>query len=361
MTIGMSSGGTNYGAQITFPALSIPNGKVISVTLHVSWNNDAAGEGWRAAGTHKATVGGNTYTYAVSGVADSRDVPLTSGWSETSPFVVDLHSYSTADGTSKGYIKDSVYLIVTYYTFAGAPTSAVISPEAYENGVTLTWGAATPGTDNAITGYHVYYWINGEQHGPLQFQSGTTSTTLVTSTYDRYASLYFIVYAITQYNDNPGRQSNTVHKNRAPKVPTIRSLPKAVYVPGETISVGFTSNGDDDNNLKGFSVAIGTSESPAKSVDSANATSIEVDTTGWTPGVSYSFRVRAYDTLGACSDWSLPVSALVGLPMKAALTSDGAVKQVAQMKVALTQGNDFKTVKGMKVALTQGGDFKKVF
>lgn len=128
MTIGMSSGGTNYGAQITFPALTVPNGAVIAASLHVAWNNDAANEGWRAAGKHKATIGGNIVaTYDVSNDTGSADVSLSGGWSTTSPFVVDLHSYSTADGTSKGYIKDSVYLIVTYHLCGSADKCSYIT------------------------------------------------------------------------------------------------------------------------------------------------------------------------------------------------------------------------------------------
>lgn len=112
MVIGMSSNGVNRYAQLTFPAITV-RGKITSVRFVYSWDNAAAGEGFKASAVHKLIIGGATQTYNISGGSESSSVELPVGWSIMDEFVVDLRSHSTADSTSKGYSKNA-YLLVTY-------------------------------------------------------------------------------------------------------------------------------------------------------------------------------------------------------------------------------------------------------
>lgn len=111
MTIGISSGGVNQNAQVTFPALGV-TGQINSVRLYYAWDNNAAGEGYTASATHIVTVLGSQRQYAISGASGSSNV-LLPNYSNKSSFSVDLRSYSSANSTSKGYYK-TPYLIVDY-------------------------------------------------------------------------------------------------------------------------------------------------------------------------------------------------------------------------------------------------------
>ncbi len=251
----------------------------------------------------------------------------------------------------------------TIFTGVSAPSNLRYDQNIFENNLTFYWDPGAPGVNNAIVGYHVYYWVNGAQYGPFGCLSTETSKKIDTSGFARGASLYFQVASIAQRGDgNPFSQpSNTITRNRLPITPTNVSMSKAVYVPGEMARVNFTNNGDLDGNLQGFQVDINGSGTAVPNTISGSGY-VAVPTAGLTPGVRYSFRVRAYDTLGAYSEWSSPlVYALVGLPMKVVVTQGDNPKQVAQMKVVVTQGDTAKTVKSMKLAVTQGNVFKNVF
>jgi hypothetical protein len=250
--------------------------------------------------------------------------------------------------------------LTTIWTAASAPSNPRVDQSVFETSPTFRWDAGSDGVNNAILAYGIYYRLNqGSEY--YRDVGNVTSWTPGDLGWARGTAVDFYVRALTKKGDNPySGWSNKATKNRQPNAPTNVSLIKSVYVPGETVRVNFTNNGDPDNNLKGFEVDIGARGSAVASNENGGAY-VEVPTAGLTPGMSYSFRVQAYDTFGVRSGWSGPVSAMVGLPIKLYATEGGAPRQVAQMKLYPTEGGAFKTVKSMRIAVTQGNEFKTVF
>lgn len=163
-TIGKSSSGTNQNAQVAFPALGISSAIIDEVRLNMPWNNSSAGEGFQSGTTHQATVGGNVYTYAISGSSGTAAVVLAAGRSNTAPFTVDLRGQSSnSNSSSKGY-SQSPYIVVTYtpYTAPSAPTAPVLSPNAFETALRLSWTKGSNSTNNPITGQNVRYQISDD-------------------------------------------------------------------------------------------------------------------------------------------------------------------------------------------------------
>ena len=177
MTIGYTSGGTNQDADITFPALGI-TGVVSEVRLYYAWNNSSAGEGFSASTTHKA--GSNTYS--ITGASGSGSVVLTSGYSNTASWTINLCGATATNSTSKGYIKSasSLYVIVTYtaYTDCGAPTACSVNSTVSEGNVTLSWNGASDGTNNDISSYEIQYSESSDN----ATWGGWTALSTVTST-----------------------------------------------------------------------------------------------------------------------------------------------------------------------------------
>jgi hypothetical protein len=252
-------------------------------------------------------------------------------------------------------------LIVDYTapTPPGPVTGLSIQPGIFEGSPILRWTPGAPGYNNPPISYDVYRQKNG---GSLDLlgNTGNTSWTVDISGIERGATLAFRVDTRSNYSPPVPSGSVTATRNRVPNTPTIAALAKSVYVPGDTVRVNFTGSGDADGNLKGFEVETSGSATLIQNA-SGMASYVDVNTTGWPPGVSYTFRVRAYDACEVRSAWSSAVSALVGLPMKIMTTEGGAFKQVAQMKLFPTEGSSAKTVKSMKAVTTQGGGFKTVF
>lgn len=261
-------------------------------------------------------------------------------------------------------------LVVDYMepTPPGPPIGLKVSDNPFESSLTLSWQKGVDGTNNPIIGQMLECLISDNFSNWIPVITTNVGSNANAYTvpptmhmgWSRGKYFAFRVGSISAYTATVYAPAYCYSKkNIEPSKPTNVILAKPVYVPGELIRISFNSSADPDGNLKGYKVQ--TSASGKIYSNTTGAAYVDVDTTGWTPGISYSFNVCAYDALGACSPWSDTVTALVGLPMKAALIGNMANKQVAQMKVFVTEGATAKTVKGMKVALAGGSDFKTVF
>ena len=180
MMIGYTTSGFNHSADVTFPALGV-SGVINEVRLYYAWNNSGATEGFQAATTHKA---GNN-SYPISGSNGSGSVVLTSGYSNSSPWTVNISGAVATSSTSKGYYKGSAYLyvVVTYtqYTACGAPTSCSVSSTLSEENVTLSWSGATNGVNNTISSYEIQYSESTDNATWGAWTALTTVSTTATS------------------------------------------------------------------------------------------------------------------------------------------------------------------------------------
>ena len=362
----------NNSVYMTFPSFGLRAGCTIN---GASMNFAMTSFDWDDAVTMNlqacASAGSCANQVGCTGSPDGTSVPqdaLTS-WYNATNTARQMYSAGTyflkmfcANGTNrKHYTSTPATLVIDYTepTPPGKATGLSISENTYKDGVTFRWLSSAPGVNNPCINYDVYYRLNSGSP-TLLGNTGNTSAWLDTTAFPQGTRLDFYVNARSNYadpvtSDYPGQAI----KNSAPNVPTGVSLAKSVYVPGEPVRVSFTNPGDPDGNLQGYKAK--TSANGTIYPSTAGATYVDVDTTGWTPGISYTFNVCACDTFGICSGWSPSVSALVGLPMRTAPTEGVLFKQAAQMKVFVMAGDVAKTVKSMKVAVTQGSDFKTVF
>ncbi len=253
MTIGYSSGGTNQDADITFPALGI-TGVISEVRLYYAWNNSSAGEGFSASTTHKA--GSNTYS--ITGASGSGSVVLTSGYSNTASWTINLCGATATNSTSKGYIKSasSLYVIVTYtaYTDCGAPTACSVNSTVSEGNVTLSWSGATSGTNNAISSYEIQY---SESSDNSTWGSWTALTTVTTTASSGSASVassatrgYYRRFQVrtrgaagSSYYSDWKVSTNSVRKATLPGAPTACSVSATLAEGSVTLSWSGASNG----------------------------------------------------------------------------------------------------------------------
>ncbi len=190
-----------------------------------------------------------------------------------------------------------------YWSGAGRATNVHPSPNPFESTVNFSWSAATPGINNGIEKYELYYEVDGQQK--LEYSGNGLSHSMDATGIGRGKRLRARVVTITKKGDNPDSGwSGTIMRNRIPNVPTSPRVEKTSYIPGESIRVRFANNGDPDNNLAGFEVATDADTQIVGSTASAGATYVDVNTAGWEQGIRRKFRVRAYDSLGVRSAWS---------------------------------------------------------
>jgi hypothetical protein len=268
MMIGYTSSGFNHNANVTFPALGV-SGVINEVRLYYAWNNSGATEGFQAATTHKA---GNN-TYPISGSSGSGSVVLTSGYSNTSPWTINISGAVATASTSKGYYKGSAYLyvVVTYtqYTACGAPTSCSVSSTLSEGNVTLSWSGASNGVNNTISSYEIQYSESTDNATWGAWTALTTVTTTATSgslsvspssTRGNYRRFQVRTRgtAGAGYYSGWKVSTNSVRRNTVPKPPTTVTASPAVYS-DETITLSWSGASSGTSPIKGYQIASRTS------------------------------------------------------------------------------------------------------
>jgi len=272
MMIGYTSSGFNHNADVTFPALGI-SGVINEVRLYYAWNNSGAGEGFQAATTHKA---GNN-TYSISGSSGSGSVVLTSGYSNTSSWTINISGAVATASTSKGYYKDSshLYVVVTYtqYTACGAPTTCSVNATLSEGNVTLSWSGATSGVNNTISSYEIQY---SESTDNVSWGAWTPLTTVSTtatsgslsvapsSTRGNYRRFRIRTRGTAgeSYYSGWKISTNSVRRNTVPKPPTTAVASPATYS-DEEITLSWSGASGGTSPIKGYQIARRTSNDNA--------------------------------------------------------------------------------------------------
>jgi hypothetical protein len=172
--------------------------------------------------------------------------------------------------------------------------------------VTFAWTKGINGANNNILEYYIQYRYNfSAQTAEFGDIGDVASHVRAMTDASRGDTLDFRVRAITQRGDNPYSDwsSLPITRNQTPRTPTSPSVPKTSYIPGETIRVSFSNNGDPDANLAGFEVMTDADETVV-GTGGAGATYVDVGTAGWSQGIQRRFRVRAYDEFGIRSSFS---------------------------------------------------------
>ena len=234
-------------------------------------------------------------------------------------------SSSTSDAKRFSTTASNHSLVITYTapTACGAPTTCSLNPTISESTSTLSWGGATAGTLNTITGYDIQYAesSNGSTWGSwTTLQSVTTTNTYSSISVTAPSTRgYYRKYQVrtkgsagSSYYSSYFASTNTLKKNEVPN--TISGTPTVSatnVVSGTSVRVSFTNAGDNDSNLAGYEVAMQDSGdswygSPTimGSRTGSTITYVDVSTTGFTSGSQWKFLVRGYDTFGVRGSWS---------------------------------------------------------
>lgn len=107
-----------------------------------------------ASSTYHVTAAYNSSWTLQSGTAT---VKHNSDGSLNMPIEVSINTYNSYAPPDKTLNWSWTLTKINLYTACTAPTSFTLSPELYEDGVTLTWSGAKGGTNNSITGYEVQW------------------------------------------------------------------------------------------------------------------------------------------------------------------------------------------------------------
>ena len=269
-------------------------------TLYIKRSSDGVTLGSGVIKNSQAWDAGQTY-------AGSFDITFSVGTMNAGSMNVYIQ---TSDGgtqsciwTDRDYCTDFSFSWSKYWTNCGAATNLRFSVNPFENSVTLRWNAGADGINNPITGYELYWRLNGGADTKLN-KGDATSHVLDTSGFARGALLDFYLKSVSVENMPSSARSIQARKNRAPNQPTSPSVSQTSYIPGDIIRVSFANTGDLDGNLAGFEVATDASEAIVGTNGAAAATYVDVDTTGWPQSIQRRFHVRGYDAFGVRGPWS---------------------------------------------------------
>lgn len=223
---------TMVGATTAPTSISVANTNVLpSTTVVLSWNGAGAG-------TNNAITGYQLYrsTSPSSGYEALGSKIANTGTSGTANVVSHATNGSTyyykvaAVGTHTGYDsqQSSVYAsLTTTITNVGTPTNPSLTPTYFEDIATMSWGAASAGTNNAVASYSIEYQYSSDNSiwGTATTTTSTaTSKAIDTAAVARGQYLRFRVKAIgtqTGYDSGWSSYSSSIMKNSLPQQPII--------------------------------------------------------------------------------------------------------------------------------------------
>ena len=318
--------------SITFDLTSLPSNITINSTKVYATvsNGDTYGSG-------TITVGGVSFSRSTGYVTIAN--PSASDTSLTVPFTYKAsnHSGTYHDSSSTSSSKTSshsspitfsdIYLVIDYtvnVTACTAPMSVSVSANNVVPGtaVTLSWSGAGAGTNNAITGYHVYRATSASGSYSYLGAVSTTATSgsmSITASTTPGASYYYKVYTIgsvSGYNSGAsGYATLTTLSYTACTAPSSVTVSSSSVEVGETVTLSWSGAAAGTNNaIVGYHVyraasATGTYEMLTSVETNATYGSTTV-TAPTTQGSSYYYKVY---TIGAVSGYHSGESSIVAI------------------------------------------------
>lgn len=291
------------------------------------------------------TVSGYGYQYA-----DSADGVTYGAWSsETTVATPDLSgSFSVNVPSTRGHYRKfrirtrgdagsqyysnwyNLSTVLRKNTAPTAPTTLGFDKTLFEDAVRFTWSGATAGLGNAIASYTLGY---STSDNGTTFSAETVITGITTSYYDfdaaalpraKYIRFRVLSVGAGELSSSYSGYSANARRNSIPNAPTGVTV-QAVFDPANTnYVVNLTDGGDTDNNIVGYEVALkypnGTFYGAPTVVftsDAGAASSISVNGADYSRGVSWYVAIRAYDSLGARSDWATSAEMMAVNPLQA--------------------------------------------
>lgn len=266
-------------------------------------------------GTTLVTIG--TYSYNNNGsrptISWTGSVNVTAGRGIN--YVMSSTYDSGTCGIKNAFIVNLTYTSASVYTSCTAPTSVSVASTNVAPGasVKLSWSGASAGTNNAITGYHVYRATSAS--GTYSYLSAvsstsTSSSTTVTAPTTSGSAYYYKVYTIgtvSGYNSGASSAYATLTCScTKPTAPTSVSVSSTNVKPSATVTLSWSGASAGTNNaITGYQIYRATSASGTYSslatVSSTSTSGSYSVTAPSSSGSSYYYKIY---TVGTYSSYS---------------------------------------------------------
>ena len=211
-----------------------------------------------------------------------------------------------------------------------APTTLGFNRTLFEDAVRFTWSGATAGLGNTIASYTLAY---STSDNGSSFSSETVITGITTAYYDFDASSLprakYIRFRVLSVGEGElssaySGYSANARRNSIPNPPTGVTVQPVFDPANGSYVVNLTDGGDTDNDIVGYEVSLkypnGTFYGAPTIVFTSSAgaaSSISVNGADYSRGVSWYVAIRAYDSLGARSDWATSAEMMAVNPLQA--------------------------------------------
>lgn len=200
-------------------------------TATLSWSGAGAGKNNAIAGYHiyRSTSSNGTYThtYTVTTSSASSSCSVVAPTTPNGSYFYKVYTIGTVSGYNSG--ASGVASLKALVTACGAPTAVSLSKTSAgpNETVVFSWSGATAGTNNAITGYHIYRSTeeNGTYEVAYTLNSNSSSGSYNVATPAGNGTVYYYrIYTIGTYADYNSGASGTAFvrsEYTAPGTPVI--------------------------------------------------------------------------------------------------------------------------------------------
>jgi len=298
--------------EYSYTACGAPTAVSVSATnvapsagVTLSWSGASAGisNGITGYQIYRSDSAGGSYSHiaTVSTSSGSGSTTVTTPTGNGSSYYYKVLTLGSVGGYNSG--QSSAYAVLTCsYSSPSAPTSVTIGggTSAYAASgtqLTLAWSGAGAGTNNPITGYHIY------RDGA--YYAATTGTSYSVPAHGTAGNSYtYMVYTLGTFSNSGASVGRTVYTYGVPSAPTAISVSNATPDAGTNVTLSWSGAGPGSfSDISGYQVyratsAGGTYTYLGEMATTATSGSMQV-TAHATMGLAYYYKVY---TVGARSN-----------------------------------------------------------
>ncbi len=284
--------------EYSYTACGAPTAVSVSATnvapgaaVTLSWSGASAGisNGITGYQIYRSDSAGGSYSYIATAYTSSGSgsTTITAPIGNGNSYYYKVLTLGSVAGYDSG--QSSAYAVLTCsFSAPSAPSTVTIGGgtstyAATGTNVTLAWSGAGAGTNNPITGYHIY------RDGA--YYAATTGTSYSVPAHGTAGSSYsYSVYTLGTYSNSGPSAGRVVYTYGAPTAPTSISVSDATPDAGTNVTLSWSGAGPGSyNSITGYQVYRSTSAGGTYSYLGEVATN----------GTSGSMQVTAHDTMGS--------------------------------------------------------------
>ena len=288
----------NYTACGEPTAVSVNSTNVApGAAVTLSWSGASAGisNGITGYQIYRSTSVGGSYDYltSISTSGTSGSVAVTAPTGNGASYYYKVLTVGSVGGYSSG-LSGAYAALTCSYSAVSAPSTVAIDGAATAyvlsgSNVTLSWSGAAAGTNNPITGYHVY------RDGV--YYAATTGTSMSVPAHLSAGSAYtYTVYTLGAYANSGASIGRVVYTYSAPSAPTAVSVSDANPDASTNVTLSWSgASAGSYNGITGYQIYRSTSAGSGYALltsvsTSAGSGSVAV-TSHATMGSSYYYKV----------------------------------------------------------------------